>query len=114
MWAPAREPQHLVACMLSWLLDEWLSAQTHQGFPGDSVVENPPTNAGDEGSIAGSGRSPEGGNSTLLQFSCLENATNRGAWRATVHRVARVGHKLATKQQQQTFINNCLYQIILK
>ena len=46
------------------------------GFPGDSVVKNPPANAGstrDVGSIPGSGRSPGAGNSNPLQYSCLEN-----------------------------------------
>ena len=56
------------------------------------VVNNPPTNAGDMrdmGSIPGSGGSPEGGHSNPLQNSCLENSTNRSAWWATVHRVAK-------------------------
>ena len=58
------------------------------GFPGDSAVKNLPVNAGDEGSIPGLGRSPGGGNVNPLQYSCLENPMDRGAWRATVHRVA--------------------------
>ena len=45
-------------------------------------------NVGDPGSIAGSGRSPGGGNGNPLQYSCLENPTDRGAWRATRHGVA--------------------------
>ena len=48
-------------------------------------------------SIPGSGRSPIVGNGNPLQYSCLENLMDRGAWRATVHGVARVGHDLATK-----------------
>ena len=55
------------------------------------VVKNPPVNAGnvrDAGSIPGSGRSPGEGNDNPLQYSCLENPMDRGAWRATVHRVA--------------------------
>ena len=63
--------------------------------PGGSVVKNPTANAGGEGSIPGLGRSPEEGNSSQLQYSCLGNAMDRGAWWATVHRVARVGHNLA-------------------
>ena len=55
------------------------------GFPGGSLVKNPPANAGDAGSIPGSGRSPGGGNDNPLQHSCLENPMDRGAWRATVH-----------------------------
>ena len=42
----------------------------------------------DVGLIPGSGRSPEGGHGNLLQYSCLENPMDRGAWRATVHAVA--------------------------
>ena len=54
------------------------------------VVKNLPANAGDVrdwGSIPGSGRPPGGGHGNPLQYSCLENPTDRGAWRATVHRV---------------------------
>ena len=46
-------------------------------------------NAGDPGSIPGSGRSPEEGNGNPLQYSCLENSMDRGAWRVTVHGVAK-------------------------
>ena len=47
----------------------------------------------DAGSIPGSGRSPGGGNGNPLQYSCLENSMDRGAWQATVHGVASVhGH----------------------
>ena len=55
------------------------------------VVKNPPANAGDlreEGLIPGSGRFPGGGNGNPLQYPCLENPMNRGAWWATVHGVA--------------------------
>ena len=60
-------------------------------------MQNLPANAGDPGSIPGSGRSPGGGNSNPFQYSCLENSMNRGALWATVHGVARVGHNLGTK-----------------
>ena len=53
------------------------------------MVKNLPANAGDVGSISGSGRSPGGGNDNPLQYSCLENRMDRGAWQATVHRVAK-------------------------
>ena len=57
------------------------------------VVKNPPASTGDltgdMGSIPGSGRSPEGGHVNPLQYSCLENPMGRGAWCATVHRVAK-------------------------
>ena len=55
------------------------------------MVKNLPGNAGDirdMGSIPGSGRSPGGGHGNPLQYSCLENPMDRGAWRATVHRVS--------------------------
>ena len=58
-------------------------------FSGGSAVKNPPADAGDEGSIPGLGRYPEGGRSIPLQYSCLENPIDRGDWWATVHRVAK-------------------------
>ena len=54
------------------------------GFPGGSVVKNPPANVED---IRDTGRSPEEGHGNPLQYSCLKNSMDRGAWRATVHRV---------------------------
>ena len=53
------------------------------------MVKNLPANEGDLGSIPGSGRYPEEGNGNPLQHSCLENSTDRGAWWATVHEVAK-------------------------
>ena len=50
------------------------------GFPGSSLVKNPAANAGDLGSIPGSGRSREGGSGNSLQYSCLENPMDQGAW----------------------------------
>ena len=55
-----------------------------RGFPGGSVVKNPPVSAGDLDSIRGSRRSHGGGNGNPLQSSCLGNPTDRGAWRAPV------------------------------
>ena len=49
------------------------------GFPGGSVAKNPPTNAGDAGSIPVSGRSPGEGNGNPLKYSCLGNPMDRGA-----------------------------------
>ena len=59
------------------------------GFPGGSDGKESACNAGDPGSIPGSGRSPGEENGNPLQYSCLENPMDRGAWRATVHRVAK-------------------------
>ena len=56
------------------------------------VVKNLPAKAGDRrdpGSIPGSGRSPGGGHGNPLQYSCMKNPMDRGAWRAMVHRVAK-------------------------
>ena len=58
-------------------------------------------NEGDLGSIPGLGRSPGKGNDNPLQYPSLENPMDRGAWWATVHGVARVGHDLATKPLPQ-------------
>ena len=52
------------------------------------MIKNPPVSAGDVGLIPGSERSPGEGNGTPLQYSCLGNPMDRGAWRATVHGVA--------------------------
>jgi len=54
-------------------------------FPGGSVVKNLPAIIGDTGSIPGWGRSPGEGNGNPLQYSCLGNPMDRGAWRATGH-----------------------------
>ena len=58
------------------------------GFPGGTVVKNPPANVGDTrdaGFIPGLERSPGGGNGNPFQYSCLENSLDRGAWGATVY-----------------------------
>ena len=62
------------------------------GFPGGPVVKNPPANVGDArdvGSIPGLGRSPGGGNGNPLQYSCLVNPMDSGAWQTTVHGAAK-------------------------
>ena len=59
------------------------------GFPGSSDGKESVCNAGDLGSIPGLGRSPGEGNGNPLQYSCLESSMDRGAWRATVHGVAK-------------------------
>ena len=71
-----------------------------QGFPSDSAIKNPACNAGDAGSVPGSGRSPGGENGNPLQYSFLENPMDRGALQATVHGVTRVGHDIASKPPQ--------------
>ena len=66
---------------------------TMLGFPGGSVVKNLPTKAGDirdVGLIPGLGRSPGEGNGNPLQYSCLENPMDRGAWQAVAHGVVEL------------------------
>ena len=63
-----------------------------QGFPGGSVVKKSACQAGDMGLITGQGRSPEEGNDNQLQYSCLENLMDKGAWQATVPGVKKSGH----------------------
>ena len=63
--------------------------KTFGGFPGDSVVKNPPANAEDVGLFPRLGRSPGEGNGNPLQYSCLENPMDRGAWQAKAHGVAK-------------------------
>ena len=60
-----------------------------QGFPGDSEGKESACSVGDPGSILGMGSSPGEGNGNALQCSCLENLIDRGAWRGTVHGVAK-------------------------
>ena len=62
-----------------------------RGFHVGSVVKNLSASSGDAGDVClipGEGRSPGGGNGSLLQYSCLEKSMDREAWRATVHRDA--------------------------
>jgi len=70
---------------LSW----WLSGRESACNAGAAV---------DADSIPGSGRLPEGGHSNTLPYSCLENPMNRGAWQATVHRVAESDTTEATQR----------------
>ena len=69
------------------------------------LKKNPPTNAGaaaDASSILRSGRSPGEGNGNPLQYSCLENSMDRGAWWATAHRSQRVRHDRVTEKSDVT------------
>ena len=76
------------------------------------MVKNPPANAGDTGSILGLGRSPGEGNGNPLQYSCLGNPTDTGAWRATVYGAASVGHNVETKPlpQMETWVGRRLHR----
>ena len=72
-------------------------AHSKWGFPGNSVVKNLPANAGDAGSIPGSGKSPGGGNGNPLQYSC----TDRGTWWTLIHGVAKSWTQLSTAHPAQ-------------
>ena len=77
-----------------------------RGLPWWLSDKNPPVSAGDPGLIPGVGRSPREGNGNPLQYSCLGNPTDRGAWRATVYRV--------TEEEDTTeqLNNNCMYIMV--
>ena len=78
------EEENLI--MLLYLIP---AAIIYWGFPGGSNGEESVCNAGDLGSIPVLGRFPGEGNGTPLQYSCLENSMDRGAWRAIVHGCAK-------------------------
>ena len=87
------------------------------GFPGGSMVKNPPANAGDTGdasSIPESGRSPEEGNGSPPQYSCLENPMDRGGQWATVHRVAKSQTLLKRLSMHTCKLNGELKNILLR
>ena len=95
LWDPGMErsvnfPQ-LLFC--EWIFGEYTSVSSFEvmpsGFPGGSDGEQSACNARDRGSIPGLGRSPEEGNGYPLQYSGLENSTDKGAWQATDHGVAK-------------------------
>ena len=67
----------------------FIECKYFMGFPGDSGSKEFARHAGDSGSISGLGWCPGEGNGNPLQYSCLENPLDRGAWQATVHG----GHK---------------------
>ena len=74
------------------------------GFPGGSVIKNLPDNSGDTGLIPGSGKSSGEGNGNPVQYFCLENPMDRGAWWATAHGVT----KESDMTKQQHHINICI------
>ena len=76
------------------------------GFLGGSDAKESACNTGNPGSIPESGRSPGEGNSTPLQYPCLENSMDRGVWQSI--RSQRVGHNWATNTFTFTWLNNML------
>ena len=80
-------------------------------FPGGAVVKNPHASVGDtwdRSLIPGSGRSPGVGNSNLLQYSCLENLMDRGAWQAAVHGVSKRRTRLSDWAHTSTISRSLL------
>ena len=78
---------------------------SYTGFPGGAVVKNVPASAGavrDMDLILGGGRSPGVGNGNPLQYSCLKNFVDRGAWLATVHGVIKCQRQLNTHTHTHT------------
>ena len=78
------------------------------------VVKNLPANAGDvrdAGSVPGSGRSPGGGHGNPLQYFCLENLTDRGAWRAAVQRVTQSRIWLRRLSTHAHLAQTCIFRI---
>ena len=75
-----------------------IQMRAHWGFPGGSDCKESACNSGDLGPLPRLGRSPAEGNSYPLQYSCLGNSMERGAWRTTVHR----GHKASYMTERLT------------
>ena len=71
--------------------------KVRKGFPGSSDSKESACDGGDLGSIPGLGRFPREGNGSALQYSCLANPMERGAWRATVHGVSKSRTRLSNK-----------------
>ena len=92
-----------------------LSLYLDVGFPGSSVVKNLSANTGIlgyVGLIPGLGRYPGGENGNPLQYSCLENRMDRGAWSATVHRVAKSRTQLSTHAYTHTYLDVWNFSIL--
>ena len=82
----------------------YMHTLAYMGFPDDSASKESTCNERNTGSILGLGRSPEEGNGNPLQFSHLENPTDRGAWWAIFHRVTKSWTQLSTMQDQDVYI----------
>ena len=106
--------EKVAKCCVQWLDNrigvkyiyeiEFIKVYSLWGFPSGSVGENLPVNAGDVDSTPGSGRSLGEGNGNPLQYSCLENPTDRGAWQATIHGVSK-------ESDRTEWLNNKLFSV---
>ena len=83
-------------------------------YPGGSDGNESACNAGSPGSIPGSGIFARERNGNPLQYSCLENPMDRGAWQVTVHGITKVGHDLMTKPLQYIYTHTHIYILILQ
>ena len=95
---PASQRQHPVSSVMKFDPQEvteskrspdYFPTSLFRGFPGGSRGKESACNAGNPGSIPGPGRPPGEGHGNPLQYSCLQNPMDRGAWWATVHGVAK-------------------------
>ena len=108
-WCPQRSFMLLqMAGFPSFLLPSsiplCLSISVCMKFPGGSDCKESAHNTGDLGLVPGLGRSPGGGHGSPLQCSCLENPMDRGAFQATVHGVAKIGHDWVTKHSVHVYV----------
>ena len=81
--------------VLQYRTDKWIIVKHNEGFPSGSDGKESACSVGDLGSIPGSGESPGEGNDNPLQYSCLENPMERGAWQAAVYGVAKSWTRLS-------------------
>ena len=88
-----------------YILWVWSKVWWYMGFSDGSVVKNPPANAGDSGSIPGSGRSLGGGHGTPFQYSCPENFMVIGAWQVTIHGVSVSQTRLSDRAHTWWYIH---------
>ena len=90
-WSCTRQQPYMSQPSISCLVERILGRREKKisGFPHSSAGKESACNAGDLGSIPGSGRSPGVGNGNPLQNPCLENPMDRGAWQAAVHGVTK-------------------------
>ena len=102
----ATDPQHLFGTWLDMIhvspgMSNGWSLSSITGIPGSSVEKKPPASEGDAGLIPGLGRSPGEGNGNPLRYSCLGNPKDRGAWRTTIHGVAKSRTQLSNSACMQ-------------
>ena len=93
--------------ILNFFLKSKYLYNIHSSFPGGSEDKASSCNAGDPGSIPGLGRSPGEGNGNPLQYSCLENPMDRGAWRATIYGIT----KSWTQLSMHSYMMECLPRV---